>query len=282
MSPVRAGLLGHPVAHSRSPDLFAAAWKAAGRAGRYELVDVPPAGLGAAVRRARDEGWVGFNVTIPHKQAVRHHLDALAPGASAAGAVNCAVLGLDGRIVGHCTDGEAFVASVREEAGLDPAGLTALVLGAGGAARAVALALAAAGARVEASARRPEAAATLPAVAAVRPWSRPIPLDGVELLVHCTPLGMEGTYDDEAWPARLSWDSLPAAALVADLVYAPEVTPLLAEAEARAHPILGGLGMLVRQAEAAYRLWHCEPPPRGAMAAAARGLTARAAGGEHL
>jgi len=274
-APVLAGLLGHPVAHSRSPDLFAAAWSAAGVSGRYELVDVAPAALGAAVGRTRAEAWLGFNVTVPHKQAVIAHLDGLAASARATGAVNCAVRGPDGALVGHNTDAAAFIASLRADARFAPDGRASLLLGAGGAARAVAWALAGQGARVEASARRPDAAAALPGVTALRPWTAPIPLHALELIVNCTPLGMAAAAGDDPWRGRLDWASLPRRALVADLVYAPERTPLLAAAERRGLPTLGGLGMLVRQAETSFRLWLGEPPPTGAMALAARDPSTR-------
>ena len=272
--PVRAGLLGHPVAHSRSPRLFAAAWSEAGLAGAYTLVDVPPAGLGDAVSRVRHQGWVGVNVTIPHKQAICAHLDGLDPSARAVGAVNCVVRTGRGRLVGHNTDGGAFVASLRSDAGLDPAGLRVVLLGAGGAARALAAALSEAGAHVLAAARRAEVAAALPGVAGVLPWAHPLPPSGVDLLVNCTPLGMAGGPDEgpgaDSW-GHLEWDRLAPGACVADLVYVPATTPLLAAAARRGHPTLGGLPMLVGQAEAAYRLWTGSEPPLGAMARAASG-----------
>ena len=181
------------------------------------------------------------------------------------------VLHEDGRSVGHNTDAAAFLADLREGAGFDPEGTTALLLGAGGAARAVAWALAGAGARVEASARRAPAAAALPGVAGTRAWGPDLALSGVDLLVNCTPLGMAGTEGPaDPWGSLLAWDGLPRDALVMDLVYTPEVTPLLAAARARGHVTRGGLGMLVRQAEASFTLWTGRPAPAGAMLRAAR------------
>lgn len=234
MTTLRAGLVGHPVAHSRSPEVFAAWCARRGVQGAYALVDVPPADLAATLARLWADGWHGFNVTIPHKVAVATLLGGRLE------AVNCAVRGPAGW-EGHETDGRGFVETLPAK----PAGLRATLLGAGGAARSVARALEAAGATVTFCARTP------PPAGRWVPWDRADP--ACDLLVNCTPLGMAGGPPAD-W-SHLPWAALPADVLVADLVYEPEDTPLLAQARARGLRTHGGLPMLRRQGEIGYELW---------------------------
>jgi shikimate dehydrogenase len=271
---IRVGLVGHPVAHSRSPALFDAALRAAGIDAAYDAIDVAPEDLPGGFERLRGAGYRGFNVTLPHKGAAAGWADELDPVASATGAVNCVVLDPDGRALGRNTDGPALLTSLDREGGFHPDGRRVLILGAGGSARAAAHALTEGGAEVLCVARRPELAATIPGVAEARPWAGGGRGAAADLLVQCTPLGMEGGPPEGAAAlAQTAWaEGLSEGALVMDLVYVPARTPLLAEAARRGHPILGGAGMLVAQAEAAFLHWFGQVPPVGVMECAARSV----------
>jgi shikimate dehydrogenase len=258
------GLIGDPVGHSRSPAIFNAGFAAAGL--NWVFVAFPaPAGRGAdAVKAARSLGLAGLTVTMPHKADAAWACDELTPEATALGAVNVVTVHDDGRISGASTDGLGLVRSVRDE-GCDPAGRRALVLGAGGAARAIAVALGQAGADVTVAARRPDAAdaaaglvpgATSTTIAEVDPG-------GFDLVVNATPVGMQG----EA--PVIDPDRLNPAQLVVDTIYHPMETRLLASARARGVPCANGLGMLVHQAALAFELWTGLDAPLAPMHAAA-------------
>lgn len=246
------GVIGDPVTHSLSPILHNAAFEALGLDWIYVAFPVA-AGLGGdAVRAVSTLGLAGLNVTMPHKADAAAACDELTPDAAALRSVNTVVPLDGGRVLGDSTDGEGFVRSLRAH-GYDADGCGVLLLGAGGAARAVALALTRRGARVSIAARRPEAAAeAVTAAGAARAllWSEvDDALAGVELIVNATPIGMggEGIPID---PASLRPDHV-----VADLVYHPVETPLLAAArDAGAAPV-GGVGMLVHQAALAFERW---------------------------
>ncbi len=258
----------------------------------------PPSSLREAVRGLAALGFVGANVTIPHKEAVCALVDRLDPEARLAGAVNTIVV--EGpperpRLAGYSTDGAGFVASLREETGRDPHGMTVLVLGAGGAARSVVAALARAGAaRIlvanrtvpRAIALAEELAARLgPAIAGGEAGGAPrieaLPLDpaalgphlhAVDLVVQATAVGMAGGPEPHGLPP-LDVGRLPAAAVVADLVYAPPVTPLLAAAAGTGRQTLGGLGMLLHQGALALERWTGRAAPLPAMRAALEAAT---------
>ena len=248
-------VIGDPIAHSRSPFLHNTMLRALGLDGEYAYTArrVPGGDTAAFLARARAEGVAGFNATMPHKEHLVPLMDALTDEARGYGAVNTVRL-RDGRAEGHNTDGEGFLRALRE-AGLDPAGRTVLLLGAGGAARAAAPKLARAGAeRVYVCNRTPERAAQL---CAGDPAGRlaPAGMDGetlarlaprCTLLVNCTSLGMEGTggqFDDLSFV-----DALPGGAGVFDLIYSPAETELLRRAQGRGLPASNGLGMLIWQA----------------------------------
>jgi shikimate dehydrogenase len=258
------GLIGDPVGHSRSPAIFNAGYREAGL--NWVFVAFPaPAGKGAdAVKAARALGLVGLTVTMPHKADAAWACDQLTPDAAALGAVNVVTVAEYGRLLGASTDGEGFVRSVRDE-GLDPAGLDVLVAGAGGAGRAIVLALGGAGARVTVAARRlPQAEAA----AGLVPGGRAATLSDVDpgvfaLVVNATPLGMQGE------PGPLPADRLNPGQLVVDTVYHPMETPFLAAARARGIRAANGLGMLVHQAALAFELWTGVDAPLAAMRAAA-------------
>ena len=261
-----AGVIGWPVRHSRSPAIHNAAFAAAGLDWVFLALPVEPGRAAAAVGGMAALGIEGLSVTMPHKAAVAAAVDRLAPDAVALGAVNC-IAREDGVLVGHNTDGAGFVDSLRVDEGIDPSGMRCVVVGAGGAARAVVRALAGAGAaHVAVVNRNPERAAEaallagpLGAVAGADDLAR------ADLVVHATPVGMG---DDGGLP----FDPATCAghAVIADLVYHPEETPLLAAAASAGRRTVGGIGMLVHQAAHAFGLWTGVDAPIGAMSAAAR------------
>ena len=247
-----AGVFGHPVTHSRSPRLHGFWLQRYGIDGAYIPLGVAPVGFGAAVRALVDLGFRGANVTIPHKLAAFEICDAVAPFARRAGAVNTLIF-RDGRIEGSNTDGFGFLESIREAApGWRADAGPAVLLGAGGAARAIAAALLDAGAPrvtlVNRTATKAEALARDlggPIHVADRP-----PLEDAALLVNTTSLGMQGQPGLEVDLAPL-----PASAVVADIVYVPLETRLLAAARARGLVAVDGLGMLLHQARPGFEAW---------------------------
>ena len=212
---------------------------------------MPPAGLAEAVRGLRAAGFAGVNVTLPHKEAVMALCDRVEPSGLRAGAVNTLVFGTGG-IVGSNTDGAGFVANLRAH-GVQPAG-PALLLGAGGAARAIAAALLEAGVPVTVANRtRARAEALAAALPGVRPldWERRgAALADHALLVNTTLLGMVGQA-----PLDMNLDAAGPGLVVADIVYAPLETPLLAAAWARGLVAVGGIGMLLHQAVPGFAAW---------------------------
>jgi shikimate dehydrogenase len=258
-----AGIMGWPVGQSRSP-LIHNYWIAKyGLEGDYIRLPVKPdsaTGLKDAIAGMRAMGFAGCNLTMPHKTAALAFVDHLDPMAKRMGAVNTLVFAEDGSISGFNNDGFGYIESLREVGYTDFAKGPITVLGAGGAARAVMLALADAGATEIRLANRTDENASKIAkqfadefgvpVKAV-PWSdRSAALDGCALLVNATSQGMYGQ------PALdISLDSLPASALVSDAIYVPLETPLLATAKARGHQTINGLGMLLNQARPAFKAW---------------------------
>ena len=235
-----------------------AAYAHAGLDIRYVNCEVPPERLGDAVRGAIGMGWLGFNCSIPHKVAILDYLDAMAPSAGIIGAVNC-VINRDGHLTGENTDGQGFVRSLQTI--IDPAGRDMVVLGAGGAARAIAVESALAGARsitiVNRTTERGEELASLvgdrtPADARFVPWvgTYAVP-DGVDILVNATSIGFHPSTDtpdvDDA--------TIRPGMVVADVVANPPDTAFLQRAAAQGATTLQGLGMLVNQALTNARLW---------------------------
>jgi shikimate dehydrogenase len=267
-----AGIIGHPVAHSLSPAFQGAAFKHCGLDVSYELWDTPGDGLHARLTNLRGENYLGANVTIPHKEVVIPYLDELGGQSSRVGAVNT-IVNREGRLFGFNTDGPGFVAALRNEARFDPAGRDFLLLSAGGAARGIAFALAEAHAeRVDIANRSPHRAARLSlAIADAGPASHALPLDTslarYDCIVNCTSLGMQGALQSRL-PVTLAGARRDA--LVVDIVYRPEETPLLAAARAAGHPTLGGLPMLIYQGALAFELWTGVSAPVDVMFDAAR------------
>lgn len=240
---LRLCVIGDPVAHSLSPAIHGALLRQRGIAGSYEAVTVAPHALAAFVASARAGAYDGFNVTMPHKQAILPMLDAVEGDAAVMGAVNTVVV-RHGRAVGYNTDGAGFLRSLP----FSVSGKRVLLLGSGGAASALCRALVGAGAAVTVCCRHPERAALWGA--SVQPWEALSSTADGDLLVNATPLGMEGH------PCFASFDFLDAfRGTVYDLVYQPRETALLAAARARGLPTIDGLALLHAQAELAFRLF---------------------------
>ena len=279
-------LLGHPVAHSISPAFQQAALDALGVDARYEAWDTPPADLPAALERLRDPALLGANVTVPHKLEALRLADQADPAARRIGAANTLVR--RGREL-HATNTDvAGVQRALAEAGIDLDGVGAVLIGAGGAARAVVAALRAGGARSLTIANRtPERAEALREIAeegdSPRLELRVCALDAgsgelraalgrAGLVIHSTPLGMRHGPDEAATPLPAECFSPGQAAF--DLVYTPERTPFLEAAGAAGARPIGGLGMLVHQGAESFRLWTGLEPPLEVMFEAARAALA--------
>jgi shikimate dehydrogenase len=274
---ILVGIIGWPVGHSKSPAMHNAAFRAAGIEGLYARLPVHPDRVEDAVRGLRALGFRGANVTVPHKQAVIPFLDELTPEAQAIGAVNTLLVTQDGRLVGTNTDAYGFWRDLEELGIADGlAGSTALVLGAGGSARAVAYALAQAGIPARVLARRPIQARALveslrphlprPDLLSPHPWAdlgRLAP--DSTLIVNCTPVGMAPHSDASPWPEDLPFSPHH---LVYDLVYNPRQTRLMSQAQAAGARAWNGLGMLVHQGARAWELWTGRAAPVDVMRAA--------------
>ena len=247
-----AGILGWPVAHSRSPRLHGLWLRRHGVDGAYLPLPVAPDRFAAAVRALVDLGFRGANVTIPHKEAAFAICDRVDPSAQRAGAVNTLVF-RDGAIEGSNTDGWGFLANVAESApGWRADSGPAVILGAGGSARAIAAALLDAGCPKLTLVNRTPARAEALAQALGGPIevTTTPPLAGAALLVNTTSLGMQGQP-----PLDLDLAALPPGAVVADIVYVPRETSLLAAARARGLTAVDGLGMLLHQARPGFAAW---------------------------
>jgi shikimate dehydrogenase len=249
-----AGVLGFPVGHSRSPAMMNAAFAELGLDWRYLALPVPPERFEQAVRALPGSGYRGVNVTIPHKRAAHDLADELSPAARAIGAVNTLSFDDDGCIAGDNTDAGGLLDALGE-----PVPPTALVLGAGGAARAAAWALAQAGAEVTVWNRTPGRAAELAAELGVGHAERP---DRAELLVNATSVGLR--------PGD-SLDGLPLvdARVVVDLVYGDRPTPFVRWGEERGARVVQGIEVLVCQGARSLELWTGQAPPVEAMRRAA-------------
>lgn len=253
----RTGVMGWPVAHSRSPAIHGHWLRVYGLRGSYQLCPVQPDEVKGFMQRLRSGELRGVNVTVPHKEAVMAHLDHIDELARSIGAVNTITREEDGSLHGTNTDAYGFIAHLKKEV---PHWKDALahpvILGAGGAARGVLKALLDAGAQhVIVTNRTFEHAQALAQVfgeqVEARPWDeREKRLADASLLVNTTSLGMQGKP-----PLELSLEALPASAVVYDIVYAPLETQLLADANAKGCATVDGLGMLLYQAQKAFERW---------------------------
>jgi shikimate dehydrogenase len=260
--PRLAAVLGWPVGHSLSPALHGYWFRRHDISGRYAALAVPAGDLRLAFEALSRLGFRGWNVTLPHKETALALVDERDPSAERTGSVNTVLVYADGRSRGYSTDGGGFLANLRARAPGWRAGEGAAVLmGTGGAARAVAVALLDAGVRevrlTNRTAERAEALAhdlrqLFPAATVeTASWrDRGTALAGAALCVNCTSLGMQGQP-----PLELDLAALPTTSPVADLVYVPLETPLLAAARVLGHPVVDGLGMLIHQAVPGFRHW---------------------------
>jgi shikimate dehydrogenase len=240
-----AAVIGDPIGHSLSPRLHNAAYRSIGFDGVFVALAVREGAAAVALAGARELGFIGLSVTTPHKDAIARAADQVTDTVARLGAANSIAFG-SGVSVAHSTDGEGFLDDLRVNAGFDPDGQTCAVLGAGGAARAIALALGACGARsvtvVNRTASRAAAAARL--AGGVGRVGALDELSGAALVVNATSIGLT---PDRAGEAELLAGPLGAGQLVIDLVYRPSTTPFLAAAAARGALVRSGLGMLVHQ-----------------------------------
>ncbi|MBV9734400.1 MAG: shikimate dehydrogenase [Acidisphaera sp.] len=252
-----AGVLGWPIAHSRSPRLHGFWLERFRIDGAYVPIPARPEAFATVVHGLHAAGFVGANVTVPHKQAAFALCDVVEETARRAGAVNLLTF-RDGKIRGENTDGFGFVANLRAH-GVDPSAGPALLFGGGGSARSVAAALQAEGTQVAIAARRPEQAEALAAIFGLQvvPWAeRERALADHALLVNTTSAGMVHNL-----PLALDLARAAPSATVVDIVYAPLQTPLLRDARAAGLRTVGGLGMLLHQARPAFHAWFGVDPP---------------------
>ncbi|HEX2024253.1 MAG TPA: shikimate dehydrogenase [Acidimicrobiales bacterium] len=272
-----AAVVGDPVRHSVSPAMHNAAFRALGLDWVFVAFEVPAGEALTALAGARALGLQGLSVTMPHKADVAVGVDRLTPAAQAVGAVNTVVRRARGVLEGDNTDGTGLLDALRSDEGFDPAGRRCLVVGAGGAARAVIRALAETGANevvvVNRSLDRAEAAAAL--AGPVGRVGSPGDAAGADLVVNATPVGMglSGATAEDELP--LDPSDLGPGQLVVDLIYHPPLTRFVELARGRGATAVNGLGMLVHQAARAFRLWTGEDPPLPVLSAAAVAALAR-------
>lgn len=261
------GVIGWPLSHSLSPTIHNSAFIAMEMDWVYVPMPVPPGELPAALGGLGPLGFAGANVTMPHKTRTAELADSLSEDAARLRSVNTLVAGPDG-LAGHNTDAPGFERFLSRDAGFDPSGRSALLFGGGGAARACALALARGGlARLVIALRDPARGTDLQRTLdgletdisvigfGAAPGSR------VDLVINATPLGAEGE--------RLPLPPLEAHMVVVDLLYRPNVTPMLTAARTSGAAAFGGLGLLLHQAALSFELWTGQPPPLAVMSAAA-------------
>ncbi len=268
------GVLGYPVAENPTGVMQEAAFNAIGLNWRYLNIEVKPADLADAMRGVRAFGMKGINLTIPHKVAVMPYLDEVAPDAQVIGAVNTVRREGD-RLIGENTDGKGFLRGVRQDAGVDPRGKRVVMLGAGGAARAIATELALAGAaEILVINRTPERGQTMVADlkkntganVAFEVWrgTYRVPAD-VDVFVNATSIGL---YPDVDALPDVDLSGAQSGMLVCDVVFNPPETRLLQAAKAQGLPVLDGLSMLVYQGVIGFELWTGREAPESVMKAA--------------
>ncbi len=269
-------LLGHPVKHSKSPLMQNKALEIAGEDAVYLVFDVLPEKLKESIEGIKAMGFKGANVTIPHKEEVMKYLDELTKEAENIGAVNT-IVAKDGKLIGDNTDGQGFVLSLMNEGGFDPRDKKVLMLGAGGAAKAVAVKLSFEGIKSMAiyEIDKEKADKLREHIKAINKESEIEVISKNELenrasvadlIVNCTPVGMK-----DSDPELLSESVFFEGQFVFDLIYNPEKTKLLQNAEKKGAKILNGLGMLVFQGALAFEKWTGKKPDTKAMFKAIKG-----------
>ena len=268
---IQLGLIGYPLGHSLSPRIHKAALDASGLSGNYSLFPIEPDdpnGLKDVLDRVRTGEISGLNVTIPHKQNVIPYIEELTPTAQAIGAVNTVYL-RDNRLIGENTDAPGFLSDLNTFLNTETrrhGENSALVLGAGGSARAVVYALVTGGWQVTVAARRTEQAEQLAArfdgVNVQELNIQTFQCANPHLIVNTTPIGMTPDIDRSPWPENRAF---PARAAIYDLVYNPRQTKLVQDACAQGLPATTGLGMLVEQAALSFEIWTGCKPSRQAL-----------------
>ena len=253
------GCFAQPVDENPTVVMVEAAYRHHGLNARYINIEVGPDNLGGVVAGAKAMGWIGFNCSIPNKLAVIKHLDGIGESASVIGAVNCAVL-RDGKFIGENTDGKGFLKSL--EGVIDPAGKTVVMFGAGGAARAVGVELALAGASKIIVVNRDEVRGRIlvdlintktKTAAEFVSWSSKFSIPaGTDIVINSTSIGLFPDIDAQL---NIDFDTLRAGIVVADVIPNPPKTHLLREAKARGCVTLDGLGMLVNQGVIGIKYW---------------------------
>ena len=266
----RLGVLGWPVAHSRSPAMHNAALQALGMEDwRYQALPVPQELFAETTRALGQAGFVGANVTIPHKQAALALAEQASVAAKAIGAANTLTFSSDGTIAAENTDAPGLIAALEQLVGL-PARPSTLVLGAGGSARAAVWALREAGAReVSVWNRTPERAAALARELGARTVSEP---ERAELLINCTSVGLERSASEPEGLnlLGLTFDQVGEYPYVVDMVYRSGVTPLLAAAREHGARTLDGLEILLAQGALSFEMWTGRQAPLEVMRRAVR------------
>ena len=269
---IRLGLIGYPLGHSLSPKIHDAALKVCGMEGDYSLFPIAPddtQGLKDLLARVRSGEITGLNVTIPHKQAVIEFMDELTPTAKIIGAVNVIYM-RDDKLIGDNTDAPGFLSDLKHFFANDQSETanrkSAIILGAGGSARAIVYALVNDDWNVVVVARRVEQAQQLASqyegVHAMELNMQTFQLSNLQLIVNTTPLGMTPNIDQSPLPENLS---LPQHIAIYDLVYNPRETKLVRDARAKGLHATTGLGMLIEQAVLAFQLWTGQVPPRNSL-----------------
>jgi shikimate dehydrogenase len=254
------GVFGHPVAENPTVVMLEAAFAELGLNWRYLTIEVLPEDLAAAMKGMRAFNMRGANLTIPHKVAVLEYLDEVRPAAALMGAVNTVIREGD-RLIGENTDGKGFMTALTGDAGFDPKGKRAVVLGAGGAARAITVELSLAGVEhLTVVNRAPERGRELvallndrtPVSADFQPWSGAFAIPaGTDLLVNATSIGL---FPDVDARPEIEYESITPGMVVCDVIIAPS-TPFLDEARRHGARTLDGLGMLVYQGAIGFKLW---------------------------
>lgn len=256
-----AGIIGWPVEHSLSPAMHNAAFRELGLDWLYAAFPVDPERVGEAVRGLAAAGCGGINVTIPHKHAVIEHCSSASPAVQSIGAANTLVPDGEGGFRCDNTDAAGFLRALDEAAPLELSGATALVIGAGGAAKAVAWALRSRGARLLVSNRSPERTAELGVSVPFAPSTLNEACRDAALVVNATSLGLE----DARLPKELPLEGLGPGHVVVDVVYRPGGTTWLAEAATRGARTVDGLGMLLHQGADAFEQWTGHTAPVAVM-----------------
>jgi len=258
---IKAGVIGYPIKHSKSPLIHNHWIKQYGLNGSYEAIEIAPENLEAGVQDLIDQGYAGFNVTIPHKQEIFKLCKSVDETAKAIGAVNTVVI-KNSELHGTNTDAFGFIENVHQSAfGVDFIHRPAVVLGAGGAARAIVYGLIQAGARQiiitnRTADKAKDVAEINTDIIRVAPWERRAEmLRDAGLLVNTTSLGMKGQP-----PLEIDLSLLPEHAVVDDIVYVPLETDLLKQAKSRGNATVDGIGMLLHQARPGFKAWFGQDP----------------------